>query len=474
MELLLDIASYVFWVLVAITLLVFVHEMGHFLTAKLFGMRVERFSVGFPPKIVGKQIGETEYVIGATPLGGYVKISGMVDESMDTDMMESEPEPWEFRSKPVWQRIVVITAGVIFNVILAAFIFAGLKMTYGENYIPAENIEEVFVSEGSLAHQMGLRTGDRIVAVSGNPIERYNDILDIGALLADPMTLTVERGGKEQTFEGPDDIMTQLQRSEGSLGIHVEPTVVGAVVDDGAAAAVGILPADRIVAIDGEEVRFWNQMTERIQNVDADGQLSLRFERPDSLVGAQDASVALPPPVGRGVNGSIYEVSVAPQYNEDQERYMIGVGGATPEMLFHVFGVRHKDYGVGEAIVSGVEDTWSNSAAIVTSLKRVVSGRDNFRENVGGPVAIAKVTKEAADAGAPYFWRIVALLSITLAIMNILPIPALDGGHLMFLIYEGITRREPSLRVRMVMQQVGMVVLLLLMVFLVFNDILRF
>src|SRR5690606_29470988 len=132
MESVLEILSYVFWVVLAITILVFVHEMGHFLFAKLFKMRVDRFSIGFPPKIFGKRIGETEYVIGATPLGGYVKIAGMVDESMDTGFIESEPQPWEFRAKPVWQRIVVITAGVVFNVILAAVIFAGLKMTYGE------------------------------------------------------------------------------------------------------------------------------------------------------------------------------------------------------------------------------------------------------------------------------------------------------------------------------------------------------
>ena len=186
MEALTEILSYAFWVLLAITILVFVHEMGHFLFAKLFNMRVDRFSVGFPPKIFGKKIGETEYVIGATPLGGYVKIAGMVDESMDTDFTGSEPEPWEFRSKPVWQRIVVITAGVIFNVLLACIIFIGLKYVYGESYIPAENVRSVYVAEGSLAYEMGLRTGDRIVEVSGNEPERFSDLLDVQALLALP------------------------------------------------------------------------------------------------------------------------------------------------------------------------------------------------------------------------------------------------------------------------------------------------
>src|SRR5690606_39035832 len=158
MEFVLEIASYIFWVILAIMILVFVHELGHYLFAKLFKMRVDRFSIGFPPKIFGKRVGETEYVIGATPLGGYVKIAGMVDESMDTDFAQSEPKPWEFRSKPVWQRLIVITAGVAFNVLLAFFIFAGLKLAYGEDYIPAENIEGVYVEENSLAYNMGLRT----------------------------------------------------------------------------------------------------------------------------------------------------------------------------------------------------------------------------------------------------------------------------------------------------------------------------
>src|SRR5690554_6908989 len=149
--------------------------MGHFLFAKLFKMRVERFSVGFPPKLFGKKIGETEYVVGATPLGGYVKISGMVDESMDAEFASSEPEPWEFRAKPIWQRIVVITAGVIFNILLAFVIFAGLKAAYGDEYVPADRIDAVYVSENSIAHEMGLRTGDRIVAVSGRELERYDD-----------------------------------------------------------------------------------------------------------------------------------------------------------------------------------------------------------------------------------------------------------------------------------------------------------
>lgn len=476
MEPVFEILSYVFWVLIAITILVFVHEMGHFLFAKLFKMRVEKFSVGFPPKIFGKKIGETEYVIGATPLGGYVKIVGMVDESMDTDALHSEPKPWEFRAKPVWQRIIVITAGVIFNVILAAIIFAALKYTYGETFIPAENIESVYVVDGSIAHEMGLRTGDRIVEVSGKKPERYSDIQAIEALLADPFTITVERDGKERTFKGPDDIMTQLNRTNGLIGIAVEPSIIGGVVEDSPAMSAGLQTGDRILALADNDVHFWNELTERIQATDGRTML-IRWERPDSLVEAyeEDGRIALPEPIGRGAYGNIYEVAVVPEYDEDGERYVMGIypPSAYPPILSHVFGVMRKDYALGEAMLSGTVETWTKTQAIVTSLRRVATGRENFRENVGGPVAISKVVKEAAEQGPPVFWNIVAMLSITLAIMNILPIPALDGGHLVFLIYEGITRREPSLKVRMVLQQVGMVLLLVFMTFLIFNDILR-
>lgn len=453
-----EFLSYIFWVLVAITILVFVHEMGHFLFAKLFKMRVERFSVGFPPKVFGKKIGETEYVVGATPLGGYVKISGMVDESMDAEFASSEPEPWEFRAKPIWQRIVVITAGVIFNILLAFVIFAGLKAAYGDEYVPADRIDAVYVSENSIAHEMGLRTGDRIVAVSGRELERYDDLLGVEHLMSDPMTISVERDGERLTFTGPDDIMTQLNRA-GGFGISVHPSLVGGTISGSAADDAGLQPGDRIVAVGGEPIHFWMQVTELMQQHDGDSLTLSYIRKPEGAV------------IAPRTGGEQVDVRIAPR--EQEGRYVIGVTVPQVEMLWAEYGKEHRAFGPGEAIAAGVEETWINTKVIVTSLGRVFSGRENFRENVGGPIAIAQVTKQAAEAGAFFFWRIVAMLSITLAIMNILPIPALDGGHLMFLIYEGITRREPSLRVRMVMQQVGMIALLVFMTFVIFNDLLR-
>ncbi len=469
MESVIEILSYVFWVILAITILVFVHEMGHFLFAKLFGMRVDRFSVGFPPKIFGKQVGETEYVVGATPLGGYVKIAGMIDESMDTDYLASEPEAWEFRSKPVWQRMVVISAGVVFNVILAFFIFTGLKLAYGETYIPAENVDAVYVADTSIAYDMGLRTGDRILAVSGKNLEEYGDIQSIESLIADPMTITAVRGTDTVTVQGPSDIFTQLNRRGPTLGISIDPAIVSGVMEDSPANSIGLQGADRILAVADEEVRFWAEMNGIMQR-SAGEPVTIRWLRPDSLAGDE----ALPPStrvVDETNQGTIYEALATP--DEREGRYMLGVYGPTEQILAHEFGVMQRDFTMFTGVAAGLDDTWLNTRAIAVSLSRVFTGQENFRENVGGPIMIAQVTKEAAEAGAAFFWNIVAMLSITLAIINILPIPVLDGGHLVFLLYEGIVRREPSLRLRMIMQQLGMILLLVFMTFLIFNDILR-
>ncbi len=473
MEVFFDILSAVFWVLLAITILVFVHEMGHFLTAKMFNMRVEKFSVGFPPKIFSKTYGETEYVLGATPLGGYVKISGMVDESMDTDYLKSEPKPWEFRSKPVWQRIVVITAGVVFNVILAAIIFIGLKYAYGESYIPASNLEHVHVAEGSVAHQIGLRTGDKVVRVSGKPLERFEQIDSIESFLADPMTITVVRDGQEMTFQGPDDIMTQLGRARiAGFGVSIFPSVVGSLSAEWPAYEAGMHIGDRIVAIGDEPVNYWAELTSLLQTSQG-APVSVRWFRADSL---KDDAPPLPAStvlVGREAGGDVYEAPIAARFTESDSTYKLGVGFPGPDIVATMYGREYVHFGVVGSIQAGLSETWINTSAIVTSLRRVFTGRENLRENLGGPVMVAQVTKQAADAGPRYFWKIVAVLSITLAIMNILPIPVLDGGHLVFLLYEGITRREPSVKVRMWLQQIGMILLLVFMTFLVFNDILR-
>jgi len=479
MELLLTLVTSTLWFLLAITILVFVHELGHFLTAKYFGMRVERFSVGFPPTIFGRTYGDTEYAIGATPMGGYVKISGMIDESLDTDHVEEEPDPWEFRAKPVWQRIIVISAGVIFNIILGVLIFAGIQWAEGETYIPAQNVEQVYVEEGSVAYDIGLRTGDRILEVNNRTFERFDQISPSALVAADSLTFTVRRDGKEERLVGPANIITRLSRAQNNnqgFGLGYQPPLIGGVQKGGPADSVGIQSGDRILAIGGDTVRFWQEMSTYIQ--ETEGQpVTFRWRRPDSLATA-DTSAGPAVLVRQTPKGLVFEASVAPMYHDEQERYLLGVRGPgasplTQQMIYSELGVKTVEFGPGEAIVAGARSVWENTRNIVVTLKRVVIGRDSFRESLGGPVMIAKVTSEAAERGPVMFWRLVAILSVTLAVMNILPIPALDGGQLMFLLYEAVTRRRPSVRVRLVAQQVGMILLLGFMAFLIFNDILR-
>jgi regulator of sigma E protease len=405
----------------------------------------------------------------------------MIDESLDTDHVEEEPDPWEFRAKPVWQRIIVISAGVIFNVILAVLIFTGIQWSEGETYIPAQNVKEVYVQENSVAYEVGLRTGDQILKVNEKPFERVEQIGPSSLVTADSLTLTVQRDGGTKRLLGPPDIITRLSRARNNdqgFGLGYMPPLIGGVAKGSAADSIGLRTGDRILAVGDDSVRFWQEMVEIVQETEGEP-VTVRWERSDSLV--TDTSTSGPATITRRAGSeTVYEATTAPRYDEERDRYLFGVMGPDPErssimkqLIRSEFGIQHVKYGPGEAFVSGLSAVWENTRTIVITLKRIIVGRDDLRESLGGPVMIAKVTSDAAAAGPAVFWRIVAVLSVTLAIMNILPIPALDGGQLMFLLYEAIARRRPSVRVRLVAQQIGMILLLGFMAFLIFNDILR-
>ena len=482
--------SYFFWVAVALGILVFVHELGHFLFARLFGMRVDAFSLGFPPNIIAKQVGQTEYRLGVIPLGGYVKIAGMIDESMempyemrpvldadgqpkldkkgrplyeevlDADgkpilVEASEPESDEYRAKPVWQRILVITGGVIFNVIFAWMVYTGLNLAYGERTTPPENLPFEIVP-GSFASEMGLETGDRAYAINGTPLQRIEDLTPM--VLADEnLRLSVIRGQDTVVVNGLERGLTRFSIAQREaeaagnppdlrniIGIDVMlPALVTSISPGSAAEEAGLQPGDRIVAADSERVTSWQDFTEAVNSSEGEP-LALRVERETGTV----------------------EIDVTPR--ESGDGYLVGVG-SDPTM----YGARVADLGLGRSMSLGVDQTASMIGTYFGFVGKIVTGRESFRQNVGGPIMIAKQAKEAADMGGTQFWNLVATLSIALAVFNILPIPVLDGGHLVFLVYEGIVRREPSLRFRIAVQKVGMVAILALMVFVIFNDTLR-
>ncbi|MCC5913437.1 MAG: RIP metalloprotease RseP [Balneolaceae bacterium] len=445
MDWILSFSNTILIFIAAIFILVTVHELGHFLAAKFFGMRVDKFSIGFPPKIFGFKKGETEYVIGATPLGGYVQIAGMIDESMETDFVDQEVKDDEFRAKPVWQRMIVITAGVIFNALLAVLIYAGIAFNYGETVIPVDSIEYGFyIEEGTAADQIGMQTGDRLIGVNGKEVEYFHQIMSPSAITGRDVSFLVEREGETVTIPTPPNFLDLLSRDGFITLSHSLPSIVSDVMDGAPAKEAGLESGDRITAINGESVDFWVQVIQKIQASEGE-ELAVEVDR----------------------GGERYTFNMTPSAETGQV-------GIAPPNAFELFSPEQIEYNLAQSFQIGVRESNDTFFAIIQGLGKLFSGDISVRENLGGPVAIASVTREATDAGGwQGFWNITAFLSITLAIMNMLPIPALDGGHFMFLVYEGITRQEPSPKVRMGLQQLGFVFLIGLFILITFNDILR-
>ena len=425
----------------ALMILVFIHELGHFLAAKMFGMRVERFSVGFPPRIWGFKRGDTDYCIGATPLGGYVKISGMIDESMDTEHLSAEPQPWEYRSKPVWQRMVVITAGVIFNMILAFLIYTGINWSQGKLSLPIEQVSGIYVPESSLLQKVGFKTNDIIVGVNGNLVDAFEELVAISELTSSNLSYQVVRDGMTMDLNIPSTILDSLQEQTFLHAINIYPPIISSIALGSPAEDAGLQAGDRFLEVNGDPVDYWLELTQTIRN--SEGILEFVVER----------------------EGQIIIMNIDPYENRT-----IGIA---PPSLAQV-GATSTQLNFVESIQEGWDQVGEQTMGIIGGFSRMFSGDISVRQNLGGPVAIADLTKQAVDqAGWIGFWEITALLSITLAIMNILPIPALDGGHLVFLIYEGIARREPTEKVKIAAQNFGFILLVSLMVFVIFNDVSR-
>lgn len=444
MDWILSITSTILIFIAAIFILVTVHELGHFLAAKFFKMRVDKFSIGFPPKIFGVKRGDTEYVIGATPLGGYVQIAGMIDESMDDSFIDEEVKPDEFRSRPVWQRTIVILAGVIFNMILAVIIYTGMAFNYGDTVIPIQSIDGFYVSQESVASQIGLRTGDKIIGVNGNEVQYFNQLFSPSVLTDRDLSFMIQRDGELLTIATPPDFLDLINREGGFIDLNSTlPSKINRVMPGTPAEAAGLQDGDEIISANGEIVSYWAEVVDIIRESDGATELEVR----------------------RGSH--IIALTVTP----DPETNQIGIQSyQAAELLDYEI----RTFGFTQSVVVGFERTNDTFFGILKGIGRLFSGDISVRENLGGPVAIANITKEATDRGGMEgFWNITAFLSITLAIMNMLPIPALDGGHFMFLVYEGITRREPPPKVRMGLQQLGFIFLIGLFILITFNDILR-
>jgi regulator of sigma E protease len=443
MELITDFLSTVGYLLLALFILVTFHELGHFLAARLFGMRVDRFSIGFPPRLVGFVKGDTDYCISATPLGGYVKIAGLMDETMDDSHAESEPQPWEYRSKPVWQRMIVISAGVIFNVILAIIIYTVVTFSYGEQVIPAVNVPGVYVAEGSFMHEMGFNSGDKLVKINGQTPIYFRDFFNVSELTVSSIAYTVEREGRLVDIKLPTDFLDKARDEKLVSIIDAIPSEISKVVPSSPADQGGLKPGDKLIQINGAEVGYWVQMTDLIKN--AESSLAINVKR-----GLDTLSLSVTP---------------------DPDTKTIGVQMVDPIQFFGAMEVEH---GFGTSIATGFQRSMDTLLGIIRGIMKIASGELAIKDNLGGPVAIATVTKEMSEQGGYRgFWEITAFLSLSLAVMNMLPIPVLDGGHLVFLFYEAITRRQPSERIKGIFQQAGFILILVLVVYVTFNDIVR-
>ncbi|MCB2204658.1 RIP metalloprotease RseP [bacterium] len=434
-----SIFSQIFYFIIIIGVLVLIHELGHFLAAKAFGMRVERFSIGFPPRAFGKQIGETDYCVSWLPIGGYVKISGMIDESMDTEHLDQPPEPWEFRAKPVWQRIIVITAGVIMNILLAIAIFWGLNLAQGVQHHLVTTVG--YVQEGSVAAEYGLQPEDHILRINGEDVETWEAIREgvLYSQLSGDLTITVQRGPQTIDLFIPKKKLEGVGSGDFGFSPEGAETFIGAVEPGLPASREGLQEGDIFASINDVPIHTPNDV---IRMVSASPEEAIR------VVWLRD--------------GKRMQAMVTPTEN--------GKIGIMP--VARIPGeVETVRYGVFEALAVGVKGLVRVTDIFLTNIWHIIIGEASFKQSIGGPVKIAEMAAQSAEAGIYSFLSLMALLSISLAIINIFPIPALDGGHLIFLIFEGLFRREVPNKIKIALQQAGMVLLLALMVFVIYNDI---
>jgi len=430
--------------LLSISILVAVHEMGHLLAAKYFGMRVEQFSIGFPPKIWSFTKGGTEYAISAIPLGGYVKISGMIDESLDTEAMKQEPQPWEFRSKPAWQRLIVMLGGIVVNVIVGVLIFIGVTYTFGDAYVLKDEINKnggFYV--GPIGEEIGLKTGDKIIKVNGQEFTYFQDLVKPETLLSDGAYYTVEREGQNLDIQLPGNFIQKFNRKDGLRNFlwFRFPPLVDEVSPGSVAEKVGLQKGDLITSLNGQSIIYHDQVA--------------------PLVKSTTDTIFIT--VARGGETLSFKENFKDQSS-------IGFYAAMPEDFLKKAEKQVK-YGFFESIPMGTERAFTTLVVQVKAFGKVITGALSARESLSGPIGIAKAY--GSTWNWERFWSLTGVLSLVLAFMNLLPIPALDGGHVMFLTYEIISRRKPSDKFLETSQKVGMVFLLTLMVLIFANDIIK-
>ncbi|WP_026727177.1 RIP metalloprotease RseP [Flavobacterium denitrificans] len=432
--------------LLSLSLLIILHELGHFIPAKLFKTRVEKFYLFFDVKysLLKKKIGETEYGIGWLPLGGYVKISGMIDESMDKEQMALPPQPWEFRSKPAWQRLIIMLGGVTVNFILAFIIYIGMAFVYGDNYIANADLKDgVWVTNPAI-EKAGVQTGDKIIAVNGKKMDRYDDI---SKNLYMANEVTIERNNEEKTIKFPINIINKISNSgvKHSLVEMRIPFIVAGFEKD-SPNNKDLKTADIITHFDGAPLNYADEAVARFKN--HEGKIvPITIKRGDKII---QTTLKFN---NKSKSGVAYATRI-PYSNIEK---------------LNIYKVNRQKFGFFESIPIGINMGVNGLIDYGTQLKKIFNPKTEAYKEVGGFAAIFNVFPDSWSWEA--FWSITALLSIMLGVMNLLPIPALDGGHVMFLLYEIISGKKPSDKFLENAQMVGFVLLIALLLFANGNDI---
>ena len=433
--------------ILSLSLLVIIHEGGHFFFARLFKIRVEKFYIFFDPwfslfKYKPKN-SDTEYGVGWLPLGGYCKISGMLDESMDTEQMKQPAQPWEFRSKPAWQRLLVMVGGVLMNFLLALFIYSMILFTWGDHYTALSDMT-MGMKFNEHAQEIGFRDGDILKSADGKELTRFN--MDMIRSIVEAREVTVLRQGEEKKILLPELSLLDVAKEDPMFVDVFYPNVVDSVLPDGGFAKVGIQKGDSLVAFNGKEMTSWNEFLDNMAELKAKAELEKKISAAFTLVYSR-----------AGVRDTV-DV-------QTDDKFKVAVIGGLVD-----YKQRTLSYGFFESFPAGVALGVNTLKGYVNDMKYVFTKEG--AKSVGGFATIGSIFPKVWDWQR--FWEMTAFLSIILAFMNILPIPALDGGHVLFLLYEIIARRKPSDKFLEYAQMVGMFLLFGLLIWANFNDVLRF
>ncbi|HMO33865.1 MAG TPA: RIP metalloprotease RseP [Lacibacter sp.] len=433
--------------LLSLSILIIFHEFGHYITARWFKCRVEKFYLFFDPwfALFKKKVGDTEYGIGWLPLGGYVKIAGMIDESMDKEAMKKQPQDWEFRSKPAWQRLIIMIGGVTVNVLLAFLIYAMILFVWGEKKTPMDSVKNGVWITDSLMHEIGLRNGDKILTINDRPVDYFENL---NAAVLTGTHLTVERGGVQQRIDLPVNLIEKLVESKRKRGLMLMPrvpAVVGAFSpkDTTLAQRAGLLPGDKIIGVDSVTVAFFDELSPLIAQKKG-ASVALTVERNQELL-TLTSLVSEEGKIGIGILS-----------NEEYEK-------------MGVLQVERKKYSLLAALPAGVNKSVEKLKFYVDQFRLILNPDTGAYKGIGGFKSMGSIFPAVWDWES--FWNITAFFSIILAFMNLLPIPALDGGHVLFTLVEMITRRKPSEKFLEYAQVVGMILLFGLLIYANGNDL---